>query len=74
MHRVRSCWDHPTLGRWLRQLPSGRLVVDRTKITAAQRLDGNYLLSTSDSYLSAEDVALGCKIRSWTNAGSRPEE
>ncbi len=53
--------DHPTLGRWLRQLPSGRLVLDRAKITAEERLDGKYLLSTSDPDLSAEDVALGYK-------------
>jgi hypothetical protein len=53
--------DHPTLGRWLRQLPSGRLVLDKTKIAAEQRLDGKYLLSTSDPDLSAEDVALGYK-------------
>ncbi len=53
--------DHPTLGRWLRQLPSGRLVLDRKKIAAEERLDGKYLLSTSDPDLSAEDVALGYK-------------
>jgi transposase len=51
--------DHPTLGRWLRQLPSGRLVLDRKKVAAEERLDGKYLLSTSDPDLSAEDVALG---------------
>ena len=53
--------DHPTLGRYLRQTPSGRLRIDRAKITAEQRLDGKYLLSTSDPDLSAEDVALGYK-------------
>jgi transposase len=53
--------DHPTLGRWLRQLPSGRLVIDRKKVAAEQRLDGKYLLSTSDPDLTAEDVALGYK-------------
>ena len=53
--------DHPTLGRWLRQLPSGRLVLDRKKIAAEERLDGKYLLSTSDPDLTAEDVALGYK-------------
>jgi hypothetical protein len=53
--------DHPTLGRWLRQLPSGRLVLDKKKIAAEERLDGKYLLSTSDPDLSAEDVALGYK-------------
>jgi transposase len=53
--------DHPALGRWLRQQPSGRLVIDRKKVAAEQRLDGKYLLSTSDPDLTAEDVALGYK-------------
>jgi transposase len=53
--------EHPALGRWLRQSPSGRLMLDRAKITAEARLDGKYLLSTSDPDLSAEDVALGYK-------------
>jgi transposase len=53
--------DHPALGRWLRQQPSGRLVIDRTKVAAEQRLDGKYLLSTSDPDLSAADIALGYK-------------
>jgi transposase len=53
--------EHPTLGRWLRQTPSGRLTLNRAKITAEARLDGKYLLSTSDPDLSAEDVALGYK-------------
>jgi transposase len=53
--------DHPTLGRWLRQQPNGRLVIDRAKVKAETRLDGNYLLATSDPDLSAEDVALGYK-------------
>lgn len=53
--------DHPTFGRWVRQLPSGRLVIDRAKVTAEERLDGKYLLSTSDPDLSAEDIALGYK-------------
>jgi hypothetical protein len=53
--------DHPTLGRWLRQTPGGRLAVDRAKVRAEERLDGKFLLSTSDPDLSAEDVALGYK-------------
>jgi Transposase DDE domain len=53
--------DHPTLGRWIRQRTSGRLVIDRAKVTAEQRLDGKYLLATSDPDISAEDVALGYK-------------
>jgi hypothetical protein len=53
--------DHPTLGRYLRQTKTGRLLIDRAKIKAEERLDGKYLLSTSDPDLSAEDVALGYK-------------
>jgi IS4 transposase len=53
--------DHPTLGRWLRQTPGGRLVIDRAKVKTEVRLDGKFLLSTSDPDLSAEDVALGYK-------------
>lgn len=62
-HRLAECAlrDHPSLGRWLRQTPSGRLMIDRAKIAAEERLDGKYLLSTSDPDLSAEDVALGYK-------------
>ena len=51
--------DHPTLGRFLRQLPSGRLRIDRRKLAAEAKLDGKFRLSTSDPDLSAEDVALG---------------
>ncbi len=53
--------DHPALGRYLRQTKSGRLRIDRAKIAAEERLDGKFLLSTSDPDLSAEDVALGYK-------------
>src|SRR5215207_8629704 len=53
--------DHKTLSRYLRQTKTGRLVIDRAKITAEQRLDGTYLLTTSDASLSAENVALGYK-------------
>jgi transposase len=53
--------DHPALGRWVRQTSSGRLVLDRARVAAEERLDGKYLLCTSDPALSAEDVALGYK-------------
>ena len=53
--------DHPALGRWLRQQANGRLVIDRAKITTEARLDGKYLIATSDPHISAEDVALGYK-------------
>jgi hypothetical protein len=62
-HRRGECAlrDHPTLSRYLRQSPSGRLSLDRARIAAEERLDGKYLLTTSDPSLSAEDVALGYK-------------
>ena len=53
--------DHVTLGRYVRQTKTGRLLIDRAKIKAEERLDGKFLLSTSDPDLSAEDVALGYK-------------
>jgi transposase len=53
--------DHPTLSRYLRQTASGRLLIDRRKVAAEERLDGKYLLSSSDPDLSAEDIALGYK-------------
>src|SRR4051812_8112331 len=62
-HRRAECAlrDHPALGRYLRQTPTGRLRIDRAKVQTEERLDGKYLLSTSDPDLSAEDVALGYK-------------
>ena len=53
--------DHKTLSRYLRQTKTGRLNLDRDKIRAEERLDGKYLLTTSDPSLSTEDVALGYK-------------
>ncbi len=52
---------HPTLGRYLRKTKGGKLRIDRTKARAEQRLDGKYLLLTSDDSLSTEDVARGYK-------------
>jgi transposase len=53
--------DHPALGRYLRQTSTGRLRIDKAKMNSEAKLDGKYLLSTSDPDLSAEDVALGYK-------------
>jgi len=53
--------DHPTLGRWLTQQPNGRLKVNTAKVKAEARLDGKYLIATSDPHISAEDTALGYK-------------
>ncbi|RMF57761.1 MAG: IS1634 family transposase [Bacteroidetes bacterium] len=53
--------SHPTLGRYLRLDAKGRPVIHRAKVRAEERLDGKYLLLTSDDTLSTEDVALGYK-------------
>ncbi len=53
--------DHPALGRWVKQSTTGRLSIDRAKVAAEERLDGKYLLTTSDPQLSAADVARGYK-------------
>ena len=52
---------HRSMGRYLKELKSGKLKLDRSKVKREAKLDGKYLLSTSDKSLSAEDVALGYK-------------
>ena len=52
---------HPTLGRYLKQLKSGALRIDRGKVRVEERLDGKYLLTSSDESLTAEEIALGYK-------------
>ncbi len=51
----------PGYRRFLRQTKAGLLRVDRAAVAAEERLDGKFLLRTSDPTLSAEDVALGYK-------------
>ena len=51
----------PGLNRFLRVTPGGLLRVDAAKITADAKLDGKYLLRTSDPHLSTKDIALGYK-------------
>jgi IS4 transposase len=49
------------LKRFLRVTAGGLLRIDQKAVTAAERLDGKYLLRCSDPKLSAEDIALGYK-------------
>ena len=51
----------PGLNRFLRVTPGGLLRVDAAAITADAKLDGKYLLRTSDPQLSTQDIALGYK-------------
>ena len=52
---------HPGYRRLLRTTPKGRLRINRASVSTEARLDGKFLLRTSDPTLSAEDVALGYK-------------
>jgi hypothetical protein len=51
----------PTNRRFLRATRAGLLRIDRAAVTADARLDGKFLLRTSDPTLSAADVATGYK-------------
>jgi hypothetical protein len=51
----------PTYRRFLRTTAGGLLRIDRAAVTADARLDGKFLLRTSDPTLSAADVATGYK-------------
>lgn len=52
---------HKVFGRYLREQKNGRLLIDKAKVAAGAKLDGKYLISTSDAHLSTEDVVLGYK-------------
>ena len=52
---------HRSLGRYLRQLKGGGLRINQSKVRAEERVDGKYLLSSSDRGLTAEEIALGYK-------------
>lgn len=52
---------HKSLGRYVKMDRGGRPVINRAKVKAEERLDGKYLVITSDDSLSTEDVALGYK-------------
>ena len=62
-HRKAVCalLSHRTLGRYIKQTRGGSLRIDWAKVRAEEKLDGKYLLSTSDDTLSPEEVALGYK-------------
>jgi transposase len=52
---------HPSMKRYVKELKSGKLRINKAKIKQEEKLDGKYLLSTSDPSLSSEDIALGYK-------------
>jgi transposase len=52
---------HRSMGRYVKEQKSGMLRIDKAKVRQQEKLDGKYLLSSSDDSLSAEDIALGYK-------------
>jgi hypothetical protein len=63
--------SHRAYGRYLKVGKSGGPVLDRKRIQEDERLDGKYLIRTSDDTLPAEDVALGYKQLSEVEAAFR---
>jgi len=59
--RVCALKASPTFGKYLRELKNGQLKLDKGKIQAEAKLDGKYLIRTSDPHLSVKDVVLGYK-------------
>ena len=53
--------SHPIYGRYLKTLDDGSLGINKAKITAEEKLDGKYLIKTSDDTLSLLDIVLGYK-------------
>ena len=51
----------PAFNRFLRRTKTAKLRIDRSAVAREAKLDGKYLLRTSDESLSAEDIALGYK-------------
>ena len=49
----------PGFNRFLRVTPGGLLRIDAAAVKAEERLDGKYLLRSSDPKLSPEDIAVG---------------
>lgn len=59
--RVCALKASPTFGKYLRELKNGQLKLDKGKIASEAKLDGKYLIRTSDPHLSVKDVVLGYK-------------
>lgn len=62
-HSKKTCElrSHGTFGRYIRQTKTGKIFLNKCKIRDEARVDGKYLVSTSDRDLSSEDVAMGYK-------------
>ena len=61
----------PGLARFLRTTAGGLLRIDQEAVDSDEKLDGKYLLRSSDPSLSPEDIALGYKQLSEVERGWR---
>jgi hypothetical protein len=52
---------HPAYGRYIKQSKTGTLSLDKARIKREARLDGKFLISTSEDMLPVEDVVLAYK-------------
>jgi transposase len=53
--------SHTTYGKYLKIRKDGTMKIDKLKIAAEERVDGKYLIKTSDDTLSLSDIVLGYK-------------
>ena len=53
--------SHRVYGKYIKELKSGKLAIDKSKLRSESRYDGKYLLETSDDTLSLRDIVLGYK-------------
>lgn len=53
--------SHRTYGRYVKILKGSQAKIDNAAVAAEKRLDGKYLIKTSDDTLSIEDIVLGYK-------------
>lgn len=60
-HRRKDCRlvSRPGYTRYLKEGKEGRLVIDRGKVRAEERLDGKYVLVTNELEVPAEELVLG---------------
>ena len=52
---------HRIYGKYVKELKSGHLALDKTKLNQQARYDGKYMIESSDDTLSLADIVLGYK-------------
>lgn len=62
-HSKRACELRVSgrFGKYLRETSTGKLMIDRTAVSEAERYDGKWVITSNDDTLTTEDLALGYK-------------